>query len=246
MRLKDKVCLITGAGQGIGVATATRFAAEGAIVVLCDIDGAQVEQAAADLRATGATALGFAVNVTQRPGVDAMVDAVRSRFGRIDALVNNAGITRDARLVNMTEAQWDAVIDVNLKGVFHCTQAVVHTMLAQGAGSVVNTSSISGVYGNFGQGNYAASKAAVIGLTKTWARELGPKGIRVNTVVPGSIATPMLAAVPAPALAQIAQSSWLRRVGRPEEVASVYAFLVSDEASYVNGATIEVSGGVSI
>jgi 3-oxoacyl-[acyl-carrier protein] reductase len=166
-----------------------------------------------------------------RPGVDAMVQAVLARFGRIDALINNAGITRDARLVNMTEAQWDAVMDVNLKGVFHCTQAVVKTMLAQGSGAIVNTSSISGVYGNFGQGKYSASKAAIIGLTKTWARELGPKGIRVNAVVPGSVATPMLKAVPPQVLAQIEQASWLKRVRQPDEVARVYAFLVSDDES---------------
>jgi 3-oxoacyl-[acyl-carrier protein] reductase len=245
MRLKDKVCIITGAAQGIGLATAQRFAAEGAAVVLCDIDAAQVEHAAAALRETAPDTLGHTVNVTDRPSVDAVVQAVLARFGRIDALINNAGITRDARLVNMTEAQWDAVMDVNLKGVFHCTQAVVKTMLTQGSGAIVNTSSISGVYGNFGQGNYSASKAAIIGLTKTWARELGPKGIRVNAVVPGSVATPMLKAVPAEALARIEQASWLKRVGQPDEVARVYAFLVSDDASYVNGVALEVSGGVS-
>jgi 3-oxoacyl-[acyl-carrier protein] reductase len=245
MRLKDKVCIITGAAQGIGLATAQRFAAEGAAVVLCDIDGALVERAASDLREAAPATLGQAVNVTDRASVDAMVQAVLARFGRIDALINNAGITRDARLVNMTEAQWDAVIDVNLKGVFHATQAVVKTMLAQGSGAIVNSSSISGVYGNFGQGNYSASKAAIIGLTKTWARELGPKGIRVNAVVPGAIATPMLQALPAQVLAQTAQASWMKRVGQPDEVARVYAFLVSDDASYVNGAALEVSGGVS-
>jgi 3-oxoacyl-[acyl-carrier protein] reductase len=245
MRLKDKVCIITGAAQGIGLATAQRFAAEGASVVLCDIDAAQVEQAAFTLRETAPATLGQTVDVADRASVDAMVRAVLARFGRIDALINNAGITRDARLVNMTEAQWDAVMDVNLKGVFHCTQAVAPTMLAQGSGVIVTSSSISGVYGNFGQGNYSASKAAIIGLTKTWARELGPKGIRVNAVVPGSIATPMLKAVPSQVLAQIEQSSWLRRLGQPDEVARVYAFLVSDDASYVNGAALEVSGGFS-
>jgi len=245
MRLKDKVCIITGAAQGIGLATARRFAEEGATVVLCDIDAAQVDRAVSVLRETAPSALGLTVDVTDRASVDVMVQAVLTRFGHIDALVNNAGITRDARLVNMTETQWDEVIDVNLKGVFHCTQAVVKSMLAQGSGAIVNSSSISGLYGNFGQGNYAASKAAIIGLTKTWARELGPKGIRVNAVAPGAIATPMLQAVPAQALALMEQASWLKRVGQPDEVARVYAFLVSDEASYVNGATLEVSGGFS-
>ncbi|MBQ1764243.1 MAG: SDR family oxidoreductase, partial [Aquincola sp.] len=182
--------------------------------------------------------------------VDAMVAAVLARFGRVDGLVNNAGITRDARLVNMSEAQWDAVIDVNLKSVFHCTQALLPALLAPREGAqgraIVNTASITGVYGNFGQGNYAAAKAGVIGLTKTWARELGPKGIRVNALVPGSVATPMLMAIPQAALANIEQACWLRRVGQPSEVASVTAFLLSDDASYVNGTSIEVSGGVSI
>jgi 3-oxoacyl-[acyl-carrier protein] reductase len=246
MRLQDKICIVTGAGQGIGLATARRFAAEGGVVVLCDVDGTRVERAAEELRRAGGKAIGHSVDVAQRPSVDAMVADVLNRYGRIDALVNNAGITRDARLVSMTEAQWDDVIGVNLKGVFNCTQAVSKTMLTQQSGSIVNTSSISGVYGNFGQGNYAASKSAILGLTKTWARELGPKGVRVNTVVPGSVATPMLEAVSAQALAQIEQASWLKRIGRPDEIASVYAFLVSDDASYVNGATIEVSGGVSI
>jgi 3-oxoacyl-[acyl-carrier protein] reductase len=161
-------------------------------------------------------------------------------------LVNNAGITKDARLINMTEADWDAVINVNLKGTFHCTQIVAKQMLARGTGSIINTSSITGVYGNFGQGNYAATKAGVIGLTKTWARELGPKGIRVNTVVPGSIATHILDTVPPEQLQKIVSSCWLKRIGQPEEVANVSVFLASDEASYVNGATIEVSGGVSL
>jgi 3-oxoacyl-[acyl-carrier protein] reductase len=246
MRLQDKVCIVTGAANGIGLAAAKRFASEGAIAIICDLKAEQVEQAVKDIESEGRRAAGYVVNVTDRATIDAMVADVKARFGRIDVLLNNAGITQDARLVKMTEAQWDAVINVNLKGVFNCTQAVAETLLAQGSGSIINTSSITGVYGNFGQGNYAATKAGVIGLTKTWARELGPKGVRVNTVVPGSVATQILETVPKEALKQIEQACWLKRIGRPEELAAVYAFLASDEASYVNGATLEVSGGVSI
>lgn len=246
MRLKDKVAIITGAAGGIGLAAARKFAAEGAVAIVCDMDAAKVEAAVQAVRAAGGRADGYAVNVTDRATVDAMVAAVRAKHGRIDILINNAGITRDARLVKMTEADFDAVLDVNLKGVFHCTQAVVDTMLAQGGGAIVNTSSIAGVYGNFGQGNYAASKAGVVGMTKAWARELGPKNIRVNAVAPGATASPMLEALPDDTLKQIRESSWMRRIGKPEEIAAVYAFLASDEASYINGATVEVSGGVTL
>jgi 3-oxoacyl-[acyl-carrier protein] reductase len=246
MRLRDKVCVITGSANGIGLAAARKVAVEGAVAIICDLDPAQVARATENVRSEGGRAEGYVVDVTARDTVDAMVAAVVAKLGRIDALINNAGITKDARLVKMTAAQWDAVLAVNLTGVFHCTQAVAETMLAQGSGSVINTSSIAGVYGNFGQGNYAATKAAVIGLTKAWARELGPKGIRVNTVVPGSVATDILKTLPKETLEKIEQACWLKRIGRPEELASVYAFLASDEAGYVNGATIEVSGGVSL
>lgn len=246
MRLKDKVAIITGAAGGIGLAAAKKFAAEGAISIICDMDAAKVDAAVSAVRAEGGKADGHAVNVADRATVDAMVAAVKAKYGRIDVLVNNAGITRDARLVKMSEADFEAVIDVNLKGVFNCTQAVVETMLAQGSGAIVNTSSIAGIYGNFGQGNYAASKAGVVGMTKAWARELGPKNIRVNAVAPGATASHMLEALPDDVLKQIRDSSWLRRIAKPEEIASAYAFLASDEASYVNGATLEVSGGVSL
>ena len=246
MRLQDKVCVVTGAAQGIGLATARKFAREGAVVVCCDRRQDGVDEAVAACRAEGARAEGFIVDVTRREQVDAMAAGVKARFGRIDVLVNNAGITQDARLQKMTLAQFDAVIDVNLRGVFHCAQAVVDTMVEQGAGVILNASSVVGIYGNYGQTNYAASKFGVIGFTKTWSRELGPKGVRVNAVAPGFVETPILATVPPKVLEQMRQSVPLRRLAQPEEVASVYAFLASDEASYVNGAVIEVSGGLTV
>jgi 3-oxoacyl-[acyl-carrier protein] reductase len=171
---------------------------------------------------------------------------VRDRHGRIDVLVNNAGITRDARLQKMTLKQFDDVIDVNLRAVFHASQAVVDGMIAQGSGVILNASSVVGIYGNFGQTNYAAAKFGVIGFTKTWSRELGPKGIRVNAVAPGFVETPILATIPHDVLDKMREQVPLRRLGRPEEIANIYAFLASDEASYINGAVIEASGGMSL
>jgi len=246
MRLTHKVAIITGAAQGIGLATALKFAEEGAAVVVCDLKPEGVEAAVALVRARGAQALGFTANVTDREALDAMAAAVKERFGSIDVLVNNAGITKDARLQKMTLAQFDAVIDVNLRGVFHATQAVLPTMLAQGSGVILNASSVVGIYGNFGQTNYAASKFGVIGFTKTWSRELGPKGIRVNAVAPGFVETPILATIPDKVLQHMREQVPLHRLGKPEEIANVYAFLASDEASYVNGAVIEVSGGMTV
>ena len=246
MRLKNKVAIITGAAQGIGLATALKFAHEGAAVIVCDLRQAGVDEAVAACRAEGAQAAVHVVNVTDRATVDAMVAAVRAQFGRIDVLVNNAGITQDARLQKMSLAQFDAVIDVNLRGVFHCAQAVCGTMIEQGEGVILNASSVVGVYGNFGQTNYAATKAGVIGFTKTWSRELGPKGIRVNAVAPGFVETPILATVPEKVLQAMREDVPLKRLGRPHEIANVYAFLASDEASYINGTVIEVGGGMTV
>lgn len=246
MRLQNKVAIITGAANGIGLATARKFAAEGAVSIICDLDADQVEHAVQAVCSAGGRAEGYVVDVTDRATVDAMVAKVKAKHGRIDILVNNAGITKDARLMKMTEAQFDAVINVNLKGVFNCTQAVAGIMVAMGSGSIVNTSSVAGTYGNYGQANYAAAKAGIIGMTKTWARELGPCNVRVNAVVPGAVATHILDTIPDEVLNTIKQACWLKRTGKPEEIAAVYAFLASDEASYVNGATIEASGGISI
>lgn len=244
MKLKDKVAIITGSASGIGLATATVFAAEGARVVLADIDAERTETARAAVAQIGGDTLGLRVDVTDRTSVDAMVAATLARFGRIDCLVNNAGITKDARLVKMTEQQFDNVISVNLKGVFHCSQAVVPTMLEQESGVILIASSVVGLYGNFGQTNYAATKAGVIGFAKTWGRELGPKGIRTVAVCPGFIATPILDTIPPAVMQKMVDKVPMGRLGRPEEIARVYAFLASDEASYINGTTIEVSGGI--
>ncbi|CAG2130172.1 putative oxidoreductase [Cupriavidus yeoncheonensis] len=246
MKLQGRVAIITGAAAGIGFATAERFAAEGAIVILCDVQEARVREAAAKLAANGATVKAFRVDVTRRDEVDAMVAAVLAAHGRIDVLVNNAGITKDARLAKMTEAQFDAVIDVNLKGVFNCAQSVAAVMTEQGKGVILNASSVVGLYGNFGQTNYSASKFGVIGFTKTWARELGPKGVRVNAVCPGFVNTEILRTVPEKVLDGMKESCWMRRLAEPSEIASVYAFLASDDASYINGVAIETSGGMSL
>jgi len=246
MRLKNKVCIITGAAQGIGLATAVKFAQEGATVVVCDRRAEGVDAAVAACEAAGASAMGRVLDVTDRVSVDLMTAAVLEQYGRIDVLVNNAGITKDARLQKMSLEQFDAVIDVNLRGVFHCAQAVADTMVAQGGGVILNASSVVGIYGNFGQTNYAASKFGVIGFTKTWSRELGPKGVRVNAVAPGFIETPILGTIPDKVMDEMRAHVPLKRLGKPEEIANVYAFLASDEASYVNGAVLEVSGGMTV
>jgi 3-oxoacyl-[acyl-carrier protein] reductase len=245
MRLEGKVAIITGAASGIGLATARKFLDEGARVAVVDIGGERVDAACAQLGA-GDRVAGYDVDVTQRPRIDAMVAAVLARWGRIDTLVNNAGVTRDARLVKMTEEQFDQVIAVNLKGVFECTQAVAPAMIEQGSGVVINASSVVGLYGNYGQSNYAATKAGVIAFTRTWARELGPRGVRAVAVCPGFVETPILATIPQQVLEKIVARVPLGRLAKAEEIANVYAFLASDEASYVNGAVIEVSGGISV
>ncbi|MDH4113998.1 MAG: 3-oxoacyl-ACP reductase FabG [Burkholderiaceae bacterium] len=244
-RLEGKVAIVTGGAQGIGFATVRKFLDEGAKVALCDVRGEAVDQAIATLGADRAVS-GHVVDVTRRDQIDAMVTTVKQRHGRIDVLVNNAGITLDARLQKMREDQFDKVIAVNLKGTYNCAQAVVDTMVEQGAGVILNASSVVGIYGNFGQTNYAASKFGVIGFVKTWARELGPKGVRCNAVAPGFVATTILDTIPQKVLEQMTERVPLRRLGTPEDIANVYAFLASDEASYINGAVIEVAGGLTV
>jgi len=247
MRLAGKVAIITGAGRGIGQATAMKFAKEGATVAVCDID----ERSAIDTArmvegATGGRAMPFRVDVTDKLSIQHMVEAVHGQCGRIDILVNNAGIVADAQLKKMTDEQFDRVIDINLKGTYNCTKAVVDIMLDQQSGVILNASSIVGLYGNFGQTNYAASKFGVIGMVKTWARELGKRGIRANAVCPGFISTQIISGIPEKVVDALENKVPLGRLGRPEEIANAYAFLASDEASYINGAVLEVSGGLTI
>ena len=253
--LSSRVAVVTGGANGIGLATARRLAASGAKVAIWDRVVDAGEAAVAALAADGHAGLFVATDVTDRASVDAAVVRTVSHYGAIDILINNAGITRDAQLVkvkdgvansSMNDAEFDAVIAVNLKGVFECTQAVAETMTAQGSGSIVNASSVVGLYGNFGQTNYAATKAGVIGFTKTWARELGPKGVRVNAVCPGFVLTPILDTVPDAVKQKMIEKVPLGRLGRPEEIAAGYAFLASDDSSYLNGAVLEVSGGIQL
>ncbi|MDI7246176.1 MAG: 3-oxoacyl-ACP reductase FabG [Bacillota bacterium] len=244
MRLKDRVAIITGSGRGLGKEAAALFAREGAKVVVCDINGDSAKATAREIQEGGGAAVAVRVDVTCPESVKSMVDAAMKTFGRIDVLVNNAGITADALLVKMTDEQWGRVIDVNLKGVFNCTRAVAPIMIEQGRGKIVNTSSVVGVYGNIGQTNYIASKAAIIGMTKGWAKELGRKGICVNAVAPGFTMTDMMATVPEKILTSIKEKTPLGRLGEPRDIAYAYLYLSSDEADFVNGAVLQVDGGL--
>jgi len=246
MRLNGKVAIVTGAASGIGRATALRFAKEGARVVVCDLNQAGIDPVVSEIVAAGGDAIGYVVNVVDKAQINEMVVGVKARWSRIDILVNNAGIVADAQLSKMTEDQFDRVIDINLKGVYNCTRAVVDTMVEQGSGVILNASSVVGLYGNFGQTNYAAAKFGVIGFTKTWAKELGRKGIRSNAVCPGFVATPILQNMPEKVIQAMEERVPMRRLAQPEEIASVYTFLASDDASYVNGAVLSVDGGLVI
>ncbi len=243
-RLAGRVALITGAGQGLGKAIALRFAQEGAKVVALDVAPDGINAVAGEIKAASGESLAVVCDVTQRAQVAAAVQAALDAFGQLDILCNNAGITRDARLVKMTEEQFDQVIAVNLKGVFNMTQAVAPHMVERGYGRIITTSSVVGLYGNFGQTNYVATKAGVIGMTRVWARELGPKGITANAVAPGFIATDMVKTVPQEVLDKFISMTPARRLGEPEDIANAFLFLASDEASFVNGAVLSVDGGL--
>ena len=252
MRLKDRVALITGGAAGIGKTTAQRFLEEGARVVICDVNAGAGAAAVEEL---GPNAEFYQVNVVDREAVQEWVEDVVTTYGRVDVLVNNAGILRDNQLVKirdgelvnqMSESEFDLVIDVNLKGVFNCTQAVAPVMIRQGDGVILNASSVVGLDGNFGQTNYVATKAGVIGMTKVWARELGRYGVRVNVVAPGFTATEILVSMPEKVLDGMRARTPLGRLGEPRDIANAYLFLASDEASFITGAVLRVDGGIVV
>lgn len=244
MRVKDKVVIITGGGSGIGKETGLLFAKEGAKVVVADINEKAGAETVDTIKNAGGEAVFAKLDVSNREQTKQVVKDTIAKYGRIDVLINNAGIIQDALVVKMTEEQWDKVININLKGPFNCIQAVAEQMIAQGSGVILNISSIVALYGNVGQTNYAATKAGLVGMTKTLAKELGKKGIRVNAIAPGFIYTPMTATVPEKILDMMKEKTPLKRLGTPGDVANALLFLSSDDASFINGAVISVDGGL--
>jgi 3-oxoacyl-[acyl-carrier protein] reductase len=243
MILEDRVAIVTGAGQGIGHGIALKLAREGARVVASDANVETALQTASEIESLGHTALSMRTDVADPSEVSQMVEETVAQFGKIDILINNAGIARSGTLLKLTEQAWDEVLDVNLKGVFRTTQAVARYMIAAKYGKIVNVSSIYGRTGTVGDSNYAASKAGIVGFTKSTARELARYNINVNAILPGMIDTPLLRGIPERYLDPMIEEIPLGRVGAPEDIANVAAFLASDKASYVTGATIEVTGG---
>ncbi len=242
MKLKDRVAIITGAATGIGFAAAQLFLEEGAKVVICDLNAEKIDAAVAELSKSG-TARGYVTDIAKTDMCAELAEKVKAEFGRIDILINNAGITADAQFYKMSEEQFDRVLGVNLKGVFNMSKAVVPAMMEQQYGRIVHLSSVSAYNGNFGQSNYAASKAGIIGMTRVMGKELGKYGINVNAVAPGSIMTEMYAAVPEEIKQKKLAAIPLRRYGSPRDAAQVLAFLASDEACYVTAQLITVDGG---
>jgi 3-oxoacyl-[acyl-carrier protein] reductase len=255
MRFKDKVAVVTGGANGIGRSVAEQFAKEGARVAIWDLADEAGEKLAGEINGRNEVALYRHVNVTQSEDVDAAVEELVGEWGKIDILINNAGILRDGQLVKvkdgeiqkrMSDEMFDMVIDVNLRGVFICTRAVSPHMIQQKRGIILNATSVVGLYGNFGQTNYVASKAGVIGMTKVWARELGRYGVRVNAIAPGFIATEMVMAMPEKILDGMKQHTPLGRLGEPQDIADAYAFLASDQASFISGTVLSVDGGIVV
>jgi len=244
LKLVGKVALVTGAAQGIGKAVALLLARNGADMVVSDINLEKAEETAKEVQTLGRKALTIKVDVAKLGDVEKMVEGILAQFGKVDILVNNAGIARDKLILRMTEEDWDAVLNINLKGTFNCTKAVVRHMSKQKSGKIVNIASVVGEMGNAGQGNYAASKAGVIGFTKTIAREFAQRGINVNAIAPGYIETPMTDALPEKAKEELKRLIPMDRLGRPEDVAEAVLFLVSEASSYITGQVLNVNGGI--
>ena len=244
MKLAGKVALVTGAAQGIGKAVALLLARNGADIVVSDVNLQKAEETAKEVQTLGRKALAIKVDVAKLDDVEKMVESILAEFGKVDILVNNAGIARDKLILRMTEEDWDAVLNINLKGTFNCTKTVVRHMSKQKSGKIVNIASVVGEMGNAGQGNYAASKAGVIGFTKTIAREFAARGINVNAIAPGFIQTAMTDAVPEKAKEELKRMIPMERLGQPEDVAQAVLFLVSERSSYITGQVLNVNGGI--
>jgi len=244
LSLEGRAALVTGAARGIGATTALTLAEAGARVALVDRDAEGIEKTADAIGRAGSDALAIPADVTDAPAIERAVDTVVAEWGRLDVLVNNAGIVRDATLGKVSDDDWTATLDVNLRGTMIGTRAALRPMRAAGAGRILSATSVVARMGNYGQTAYAASKAGIIGMTRAWARELGPLGITANAVAPGFIDTEMARGVPEKVLSALLQRTAARRLGRPEEVAAVYVFLASDLASFINGAVVGVDGGL--
>lgn len=243
MRLQDRIAIITGGAGGIGKETAELFAREGARVAIWDFDDSGSEVAAA-IEKDGGQAIFVKTDVSKAEEVEQALEKTEKDLGPVEILINNAGITRDGFLTKMDLENWQKVMDVNLTGIFNCARAVAPGMMERQSGVIINSSSVVGVYGNVGQTNYSATKSGVIGMTKTWSKELGKKGVRVNAVAPGFVATPMTDKVPEKILDKMKGSTPLGRLGQPRDIAQAYLFLASEEASFVNGAVLQVDGGL--
>jgi 3-oxoacyl-[acyl-carrier protein] reductase len=244
LEVNGKIALVTGGAQGIGKAIALLLAEKGSDVIVSDVNLEKAEETAREIEALRRRSMAIRANVAVFDEVEKMVQALIERFGRIDILVNNAGIARDKLLLRMTEEDWDAVLDINLKGTFNCTKTVIRHMSKQRSGRIVNIASVVGEMGNAGQANYSASKAGVIGFTKTIAREFASRGITVNAIAPGYIVTPMTDALPEKAKEELKRMIPMERLGQPEDVAQAVLFLVSEASSYITGQVLNVNGGI--